>query len=590
MCDHPLRQEGTVREGFDQARACTAFFGEQGEIGRTTRDRVQQPHHAQRGGFGISQGTHLGQQARHRTFEAFTRPAVEATYAQAAHQAVQGFTHCWRPAAERILRAGLELVGDMQALGPRRRFQRACKQIGHPGAFHIQRRKHGRDIGEAHRGGDAQSCQRILRQAVRLFVAQHLHAVFGTPQEQVGAAQPLRCLRIEMTELLRRGKRIEQSRRAQFRLATGTDQLQQLHGEFDFADAAGAKLQVLLAFAPLDFGIDARLQLAQAFDGGEVEVFAIHEGTQAGDQFGTGDTIAGNASRLGPGVAFPVATFALVVLLHRRERQRHATGAAERPQAIVDTQHEPRGRDFRQQLRQPLADTGMEFLGADRTCTVGLAVLGKRENQIDVGRKVQLAATELAHADHAHACDGTVGAAQPAVPRRLLQFDMAQRAFDAVFGEPGGAFEGRQRRVVVAEIVDQNAQAHRPPVSAQGFGEIFAALVAGGIGQRRRLFRDHVIEKLPRRTQGCFDQPVAGEQGAIAARGRPRWWRPERTLFGKATGQFVMTLAEEVAQFGGEACIDHRRILARQKYKARRDLGSRRAALPFGQLAGAART
>ena len=102
-----------------------------------------------------------------------------------------------------------------------------------------------------------------------------------------------------MTELLRRGKRIEQSRRAQFRLATGTDQLQQLHGEFDFADAAGAKLQVLLAFAPLDFGIDARLQLAQAFDGSEVEVFAIHEGTQAGDQFGTGDTIAGTVGRCG---------------------------------------------------------------------------------------------------------------------------------------------------------------------------------------------------------------------------------------------------------------------------------------------------
>ena len=60
--------------------------------------------------------------------------------------------------------------------------------------------------------------------------------------------------------------------------------------------------------------------------------------------------------------------------------------------------------------------------------------------------------------------------------------------------------------------------------------------------------------------------------------------------FVKATRELIVAMIEEDAQFGTVSGFGHRRILARQKNKARRDPGSRRAALPFGQLAGAART
>jgi hypothetical protein len=194
------------------------------------------------------------------------------------------------------MRARLEFVGHMQALRPRRRLQRACEQICDPGAFDRQRLEHRRAIGKAERGGDACTRQRIVRQAVRLFVAQHLHAILGAAQEQISAAQPRRGVGIEMSKLLGRGQRVEQTRRTQLGFAAGTNQLQQLHREFDLADAARTEFQVLFALAPLDFGVDARLQFAQAFDRGEVEVLAIHEGAQARDQFGPGFAITSDAA------------------------------------------------------------------------------------------------------------------------------------------------------------------------------------------------------------------------------------------------------------------------------------------------------
>jgi hypothetical protein len=215
-------------------------------------------------------------------------------------------------------------------------------------------------------------------------------------------------------------------------------------------------------------------------------------------------------------------------------------------------------------------------------------VVGKRQDQVHVGRKIQLAATELAHADHAHARDRAVAAPRPAIARGLLLLDMAQRAFDAVFGEAGGARQRGQRRFVVAQVIDQDAQAGRTTKAAQRFGEILAALEAVRIGQGRRRLRNHIVEELLRRAQGGFDQPVAHQR-----RGRrivPPWPAARQTVFHEPALEFVVALAEEGTQFGNASGIGHRRSFARRKLKARRDPGSRRAALPFGLPAGAART
>src|SRR3546814_4701345 len=68
----------------------------------------------------------------------------------------------------------------------------------------------------------------------------------------------------------------------------------------------------------------------------EVEVAAVDEGPQRDQEiFALGD-VTGHRARLLPGVALPVAALALEILLHRRERQCHPPGVAERPQAQVD--------------------------------------------------------------------------------------------------------------------------------------------------------------------------------------------------------------------------------------------------------------
>src|SRR3546814_17831542 len=63
-------------------------------------------------------------------------------------------------------------------------------------------------------------------------------------------------------------------------------------------------------------------------------------------------TLFRSRARLLPGVALPVAALALEILLHRRERQRHPPGVAERPQAQVDEVAESVGRYLVEQFRQ----------------------------------------------------------------------------------------------------------------------------------------------------------------------------------------------------------------------------------------------
>ena len=115
-------------------------------------------------------------------------------------------------------------------------------------------------------------------------------------------------------------QRRQQAAFAQRRLAAAADQLQGLHQEFDLADAARAALDVVGEFLARDFGGDRRLHLAQAVERAVVEVAAIDERPQRLEEALARGDVARHRPRLLPGVALPVAAFALEVLLHRRER------------------------------------------------------------------------------------------------------------------------------------------------------------------------------------------------------------------------------------------------------------------------------
>ena len=137
-----------------------------------------------------------------------------------------------------------------------------------------------------------------------------------------GTRRPAQSPRLGVTwpRLDQRLQRRQQAAFAQRRLAAAADQLQCLHQEFDLADAAGAALDVVGQFLARDFGGDRRLHRAQAVERAVVEVAAIDERPQRVEEALAGRDVARHRPRLLPGVALPVAAFALEVLLHRRER------------------------------------------------------------------------------------------------------------------------------------------------------------------------------------------------------------------------------------------------------------------------------
>ena len=100
-------------------------------------------------------------------------------------------------------------------------------------------------IGKAKKARKALKLRTFGRQSLRLFVVHHLQAVFDHPQEAIGFLHSIaRCL-VDPFVLAQLVERVECVAIAQSRIAAAGDQLLGLHEEFDFADAAAAKLDIV---------------------------------------------------------------------------------------------------------------------------------------------------------------------------------------------------------------------------------------------------------------------------------------------------------------------------------------------------------
>src|SRR5690606_10959987 len=115
------------------------------------------------------------------------------------------------------------------------------------------------------------------------------------------------------------------------------------------------------------------------------------------------DLIAGYHPRLDHGVALPVTTLALVVLLQRIEAEHQGATVAVGTQAHVDPEHEAIHGDLVQQPDQLLPDPGEELLIRQTAPpTLRLALGRKREDQFDSRGQVQLLRTQLALSQYYH--------------------------------------------------------------------------------------------------------------------------------------------------------------------------------------------
>ena len=245
--------------------------------------------------------------------------------------------------------------------------------------------------------------------------------------------------------------------------------MQQLHHEFDLADATGSQLDVLGQVAPLHLGGDQCLHLAKSLEGRVVEVAAIDEGSQRVEKILAGSDVACDRPRLDPGVALPVTAFALEVLFHGAEAQRQSSGLAERAQAHVDAEGETLRGDVAKQLDQALSETQEPGFGVEWSRAVAAAgrFTGVAEHEVDVGAEVEFGAAELAQSEHRQAAGFAILITQPAVALGDGLLGRCQGELDAALGLSGA----RGQRVFqrgATDLPPEDVEAQRMAIAAQG--------------------------------------------------------------------------------------------------------------------------
>ena len=231
-----------------------------------------------------------------------------------------------------------------------------------------------------------------------LLVVPVLQAVFDVAQEAVGGEQGFDVFRRHDAQLGKFHQRFLRAFQLQSAHLSAAYHLENLGDKFDLADTARAEFDVVHHAFFADFAADLAVQVAHRLIRAVIQIFAEHEG--AHQRFDV-VRIRRNHAAFAPRIAFPFAPLRNQVLLQRGFAQYQRARIAVRPQPHIDAEHLPVGGNVVQQRNQFLPDFGEKFLITAFAPAVGVARFGIDENQIDVGRHVQLIAARLAHRHHA---------------------------------------------------------------------------------------------------------------------------------------------------------------------------------------------
>ncbi len=270
---------------------------------------------------------------------------------------------------------------------------------------------------------------------MRLPILQHLQPVLEAAQEAVGVAQLDHRAGRQRTPALECAQRVEQGRGLQAAILAAAHQLQRLHDELDLADTARPELHVAREIAPLHFAFDEALHFAQRLEHAEIEIAAIDERPHGARLDLDVGVCRGDRARLHPGVALPCAAVAQEIILERRKPRDQGSAVTERTQAHVDPENESVDRARVEEANQRLTEPREEFLVRNRARAVGVTELGEQEHEIDVGGEIELAATELAHADHHEWLRRARGPARRTEAGDETRRRVAARRFDRGIGE-----------------------------------------------------------------------------------------------------------------------------------------------------------
>ena len=175
-----------------------------------------------------------------------------------------------------------------------------------------------------------------------LLVGDHLHPMFETAQIAVSFVEFSTTASLYPTALFERRERVERRTYAQIRLPTARDQLLRLDEEFDLANAAASKLQILPRNGdPADLAVRMNLTLhgMDVGDRCEVEIFAPDERRQFTEEIVARVDVAADRPRLDHRGAFPVLANRLVVSVRGSRRKRNLRCPGIGPKAKVGAEH-----------------------------------------------------------------------------------------------------------------------------------------------------------------------------------------------------------------------------------------------------------
>jgi hypothetical protein len=233
-------------------------------------------------------------------------------------------------------------------------------------------------------------------QGLGLLVVQVLQAMFQIAQEGIGFLQLGHGGGFQQAQFGQPVQRGAGAAQLQAFVAATANQLEYLGDEFHFTDAAWPQLDIVGHVAPGHFAANLGVQLAHGTVGVVIQILAVDEGAH---HVGEAGDIAGQCLGLDPGIAFPFAALGEQVVFQRRKAHHQRAGVAVRAQAHVDTEYLAIQRDVIDQADDALAHLAEVFVIADLARAAGFAAFGVDEDQVDVGRYIQFATAQLAHAD-----------------------------------------------------------------------------------------------------------------------------------------------------------------------------------------------
>ena len=422
-------------------------------------------------------------------------------------------------------------------------------------------------VGVAHERREALDLIGAGRQAVGLLVGDHLQAMLDPAQEPVGADQLIRDRGLQPAVRDQGAERVAGRGRAHLRHPAAQDQLLGLDEELDLADAAAADLDVVARHpdrAVAAVGVDLALDRVDVADRGVVEVAAPQERLEGREEAVAGRAVARDHARLDQRRPLPVLAVPLVVLLGVLDRQRQRMAGRMRAQPEIGAEDVAVRGAVLEQVDQR---AGQAHRAGHRRLAAAVAeALGvEQDDEVDVARIVELAAAELAHAEHDQARFGgrPVGsAAVDLAARRRVAQGQLERPLDREIGEPAERRGHALERPEAGEVGQRHQERDPPLALAQARHQPRAPVAGGGADLGEQPLEGGIRSAGQERAQdlGLGQQRLA-EVGAVAEHGREQAVGLDRAL-----GRIDAPQGLGQAPPAGETALDRREVAATRQF------------------------